>query len=993
MPGPGHTTLLFDTFRLPPDTDLLYRGETVVPLEPQAIRVLRHLARNADRVVPKNEVMDLVWPDVRTTEDVLKKAVSQIRRALGDEVGRPRYVATYHRRGYRFVGIVRTAAPPSTRAVMHTAVPDPDYDQLVGRDAELAALQAEFRCGVEESRSMLILGDPGIGKTQLARHFERWATEQGARCLYARFHNYEASRRAPYEVFLDLLRTALAGPTMPARGDQARRLDVRRRALERWGVDLPVKLIAQTPQEPTGPSVASDRYRAIVPLSDCFGRMCAEQPVVLVLDDVQWADESDRDLIADLMRNPHGGPLLFLLLARREEAESQTHPLAQWLRRQSIYRAYSVLTLRPLPEDAVPQIIERAFGTVHGLDLFPGDVRNLHRITGGNPYFLTEMLRLLVAQQVLSRDERARRWSWTGVRELRLPDTLVMAARTTLDRLPPAVRHAVEQASVIGDEFRLRTWAAVAGCSDRELEPMLAEAAQCGVLSERDVSAGEDCRFVHTILRQVLYESLAPRSRRALHQTAAYALESTYADRPEPVAAAIAVHCEAAGELRRDFDWSLRAYRAARARWQWPQALEAAERAQRAADALRGQTPPGITAVETLLLELALGESYASLGRLHDSESVSLAALQLARDLGERRHEAAASLQLATTRIALSAYRDACSDAARAVEMFAACGDETDAAQARVQLASAKVALGRYDEVGELLGPALDARDGDVAAAAAGVLGWARALQSRYEEAVPLLERGLAALRRGGDLRRRALLLRRLHWVELARGRCEQAVELALRAREDYHRAEDVVGVAKSYMGIGQARIAQGRFDEGIANLRRTLDSLEQVGDSHCEGETLWLLGRAHGEAGRPEQGLPLLTRALEIVRGVGDQDDEFRVLTDLARVHLRLGAKSEALRCAELAVAIADDLRSRDGLGVALVEYSRALSACNDRDRAHDAARRAVDLLDSTGSGERWRAYAALADTEPRAQAAEAARERSVALLSELRGLAAAGS
>ena len=97
MPGPSQTTLLFDTFRLPPDNDLLYRGETVVPLEPQAIRVLRHLVQNADRVVPKGEVLDLVWPDVRTTEDVLKKAVSQIRRALGDEVARPRYIATYHR--------------------------------------------------------------------------------------------------------------------------------------------------------------------------------------------------------------------------------------------------------------------------------------------------------------------------------------------------------------------------------------------------------------------------------------------------------------------------------------------------------------------------------------------------------------------------------------------------------------------------------------------------------------------------------------------------------------------------------------------------------------------------------------------------------------------------------------------------------------------------------------------------------------------------------
>jgi tetratricopeptide (TPR) repeat protein len=176
-------------------------------------------------------------------------------------------------------------------------------------------------------------------------------------------------------------------------------------------------------------------------------------------------------------------------------------------------------------------------------------------------------------------------------------------------------------------------------------------------------------------------------------------------------------------------------------------------------------------------------------------------------------------------------------------------------------------------------------------------------------------------------------------------------------------------------------RVAVVQHHEAFVTL-----GLAHVGDSHCEAETLWLIGRAHGEAGRAEPALSLRTRALEMIRSVGDRDDEFRVLTDLARVHLALGATAEALHCAELAVTIAEDLRSRDGLGAALVELSRALCVGHERERALKAARRAAELLDSTGSSERWRAYAALADTEVDANAAGVARERSSELLAQLR-------
>src|SRR5215210_3407789 len=96
-------TFHFPPFSLVTGVGLLFRDGVPVPLEPRAVKVLSYLVRSRGRVVPKEELLDKVWTDVFTTDAVLKQAVSQIRRALGDAADSPRYVQTFHARGYQFI--------------------------------------------------------------------------------------------------------------------------------------------------------------------------------------------------------------------------------------------------------------------------------------------------------------------------------------------------------------------------------------------------------------------------------------------------------------------------------------------------------------------------------------------------------------------------------------------------------------------------------------------------------------------------------------------------------------------------------------------------------------------------------------------------------------------------------------------------------------------------------------------------------------------------
>jgi DNA-binding winged helix-turn-helix (wHTH) protein/tetratricopeptide (TPR) repeat protein len=1042
-------TFHFPPFSLSPGVGLLFRDGAAVSLEPRAVKVLSYLVRNRGRVVPKEELLDKVWADVFTTDAVLKQAVSQIRRALGDAAERPRYIQTFHARGYQFIAPVSAeaeeTAATSQRATPHAnenesvavatqsraAAQDgreetgPNYDLLVGREKELSLLRAEYgRVLAGAGQPVVVKGEPGIGKTQLARHFGRWAREQGAAYVYARFFDYEASRLAPYETFIDLLSAALApGRRAEAGGGRAHSAGELREAVKaRCGVELPDELFGvEEANAQLARAASGDHFRIVAPLGRAFLRLSRERPIVMVLDDLQWADEVSLDCIGYLMRVRAAESLLLVMLARAEETSDSKHTLAEWLKRHANYRSFTSVRLQPLGEPAVREAVEEAFGGAFRAPLIPQtDTSTVFRVTGGNPYFLIETLRLLVAEGAISAavesSESDSRWQWNGIENVPLPDSLVMAALGKLERTPADLRELLEHAAVIGDEFRVETLARMSGRGEDELDEALREGLRLGVLAERGLSLGEDYRFYHTILRRVLYENLAPRRRRRLHMLAAAAIEAVHARHPERMAEALSTHYEAAGDARRAFRWSMRAWTASAARSHWVEAVKCAERARRAAERLefrrdatyvegdttgnffrpRTDSDEGETAAlplsAKLSMLLALCESLHAVGRNRELEPVIPEALALARALDDEAAEAAVHFQDGLVHSALSQYREAHAAVERSLEIYRRLGDDARARLAVVQLGRIRASMGDYEDASELIQAVLDEEDvnEETAADAAGMLGWARALQGRYDEGVELMQKCLDYHARCGNVRLRAQVLRRLHWADLSRGQYESAVALAQRAQKDFQAIGNLFGEAKTYMGLGQARIAQGLFEEGIGYLRRTLESLKTNGDAHCEAETFWLLGRAHCEAGRLSEADAMLARALEMIRHIGDRDDEFRILVDQARVCVARAEFKPALAKATEASKIAAELNCRDGLAFALVEQSHAERGLAEARRAVSSAEVAVRLLDETGSGERWRGYRALAlalEAEGgTSQASQAAHQRAAQLLEEMR-------
>ncbi len=1017
MPNTPQAELQFPPFKIPAGIDLLYRNDKIVALERRAVQVLRHLVANHDRVVSKEELLEAVWPDTFISDGVLKRAISQARRALGDGAEESKFIETYHGRGYRFVAEVIAApvesakpepiAEPATLATAETGVfpaesaaaakiaaPEsakpipivsglPDYNQLVGREMELAQLHGDYRRVLEGvGRPVLLIGDSGVGKTQLAREFANQARAQGAVCLYAQFFDYQASRLAPYEIFLDLLRTILG-----VNAANREECDLRMLTRNHFGIELPDELFTDARLNsqirlttntgalrlddaspyatrplgapPTGKVASGGGSRAVAPISQCFIRASHHRPLVMILDDIQWADAASREVIGYLMRALRSEPLMIVCLARAESVNDRETSFAEWLKLLAGYRSYTTLTLKPLDEAACRTAIEAVFS--QAIAVPSQDLQRLHKTTGGNPYFLIEMLRLLVAERAIHfATQPEPHWQWNGLGALSLPVTIVMAAQAKLDRLNSEVRELAEFAAVVGEEFRVETLARMTGRHEDEIERLLLEGVRRGVLSEHGVTGDNDARFFHNTLRRVLYEALPQRRRKRLHVAAAQAIEALYLIELDRVAEAISAHYEAAEDFERAFEWSIRAWQAASSRLSWNEATVCIERASRAAEEMSKSSGKSLAPVEQLKLLFALGETSFVVGKLKESDKFYGEAIQLARNIGDRSSLATALLQQGQTRLSLSLYNEALAVTKQALEIYRLMGDNEGAALSMLQLGGIEVRLGNYDQAVALAQQALQntALNSQVAAIAFGLLGWARALQGHYTEGVPLLERAVDYLTNVGDVQRRVLLLRRSHWAEMSRGRYETAIEMALRAREDAERLNDANGEAKMDMGIGQARIAQGLYDEGIAILKRAQEKLRIVGSTHSEAETYWLLGRAYCELGRLDEAHKLLARAHEMILEIGDRDDEFRVMTDQARLSLAEGDAESALQFAESAAAIAEELHNRDWLGAILTEQAAALLATGQHSFALSTIERALKLLEESESGERWRAY-----------------------------------
>jgi class 3 adenylate cyclase len=394
---------------------------------------------------------------------------------------------------------------------------------VVGRESEMQAItDATKRVSAGEGREVLLVsGEAGLGKTTLVAEAARFAFDNGACVL---FGHCEEDLATPYQLFAEALRHYVTH----APEDQLRaHVEEHGSELARLVPALASRIPDLPPPRASDPD--SERFLLFAAMVALLATASQLQPVVLVLDDLQWADRGSLLLLRHLAAAEQAMRVLIVGTYRDSEL-SQAHALRETMGVLRRHSGVSRLELTGLDDSAVVSFLEAAAGQTLG-DAGVGLAHAVYRETDGNPFFVSEVLRHLSETGAIYQDTTGRWVVDDSLEQMALPDSVREVIGGRVVRLGQEAERALSVASVIGRDFDLDLLARATKTSEDELLDIL-EAAIAASLVRELADAPGHYNFAHALIQHTLYEDLGLTRRARVHRQVAEALEDLCGDHP-----------------------------------------------------------------------------------------------------------------------------------------------------------------------------------------------------------------------------------------------------------------------------------------------------------------------------------------------------------------------------------------------------------------------------------------------------------------------------
>src|SRR5215813_6171854 len=891
----------FGPFRLDQANATLWRAEQPVTLRPKTFEVLVYLVLHAGQLVTKEALLDAIWPETAVGEGVLKTSMNELRKTLGETAKAPQWIATVHRRGYRFVAPVTvgesatpTEAPTARTAPPRAPAPAPalpsalegaptSVPHLVAREAEVATLHQWLAQALQGERHLgFITGEAGIGKTTLVDTFVAQLAGQMPMWIG---HGQCIEQYGAGEAYLPLLE---ALGQMGSTPDGPQMVALLRQRAPSWLLQLPALLSSDEYEALQRYAGRSTRERMLRELAEAVEVLTTARPCILVIEDLHWSDTSTIEWLAYVARRRGPARLLVLGTYRPVEAIMRAHPVRPMVQELTVHGYGAELSLGEWSEAGVAAYLTQRGA---GAEVPAALARVLTQRTDGHPLFLVAVVDELIRQELLRVGPDG--WAVAGGLDtvtVGVPQSIRHLLEHQVKQLPLADQELLAAASVAGVEFAVAAVAAGVQQAGEDVE------VQCDALARRhqlvqargtavwpDGTVTARYGFRHALYQELLYERI-PVSRRARwHHQIGMRLEEAFGPRAGEAAAELAVHFVHGRDDHRAVQYLQRAAETAVQRHAHREALGYLTRAL---DLLKTQPDTPERAQWELRLLLALGpvviaaKGYAAA----DVERVYSRALQLCQHLGEIPQLFPVLVGLRKFYQVRAAYQTAHELGERLLVMAQSLHDPALLLEGRFGIGISLYYLGDFVASREQYTQGLVLYDTQQPRSRAAFFGQDTGVACYTFEALALWLLGYPdqALHRS---REGLTLAQQLaHPFSVAFALLHGAVlHVARRERQATYEMSEAALTLATEQGFafwlawgtflrGWALTTQGDEREGIAQMCQGLEATRSIGAEVGRSGFLALLGAAYGAAAQPEKGLEVLAEALSVVNNKGER-------------------------------------------------------------------------------------------------------------------------
>jgi adenylate cyclase len=810
-------------------------------------------------------------------------------------------------KAYRAIGA--KARPGLVRGIEGLQAP------MIGRDSELTRLKTvvENLTELKAGSFALITGEAGIGKSRLVRELKGWCSSNQVTVVEGQSLTYR--RSVAYWIFVDTLRNYLGV------GAGASDLQVRERLVgwasemlqQRAGEILPYleHMLSLPPSDPASAEriryldASQLRQQIFLAVRRLLTAEARRKPFLLILEDLHWADETSLDLLQFLLESARHAPLSIIAISRPIR-EGIMVKVIEWAA-EHLGENYYNIPLRGLSFEQSEQLLSQLLATPDlPVVLHEGIVER----AGGVPFYLEELLRVLIDQNILQRE--AGQWRLVpgvDIGNLGVPQTLEGLILARFDRLESFQRRVLQVASAVGRQFGIPVLRGVLCTLPQEqLDQALAGLVQRDFILPEDASPG-DYYFRHVLMSDAIYKTLLKREQRDLHGQIGVAIETVYAERLESQIEILARHYTWSDRHDRALHYLILAGQKASRNY----ANELARQHFEQALVLLSQVEH--STVQTMQVEMGLGDVLTFAGEYSPARRHYQTALDTivnqdgdasAREIGLLKRKTG------TTYERQGDYDDALAWLAQAQQVFTNAPTPMPVEQAEIL----------HD------------------------IGWIHNRRGNVDEAERNLLQALALAESSSRYDVVASIYNRLAGVYYQKDQLDQASNFLRKSLVLREEIGDTVAVARSYSNLGLLTWRKGDWDQALSYFKRGAELQATLGDVEGNIQLQANIGLLLTDKGDLEEARHYLEESLQSALKIGHGFMEGIACHHLSRMWLAAGEWQKSLDYSNRAFGVFTEMRSDENLIELYASLGEAWLGLGDVDQARRSGANAMELL-----------------------------------------------